>query len=246
MICTAHIVCPSLCSLQGAAGLDGGPSFNAAAMPRSAGAIVDVSLLVSNPYYVCWAGHHRVPGIIAAVSLPAFVAGLPALTLWWLYRDPWVRAAAAAAVAAVDHGTSAQKLSDRRRGSSVGDVFVGVDNPMAIERGRRGVPPSPTDSALVAPPAAPPVPDPLLGVFFYDYKPSSWHTKHADLGLLLILSLFRALLPRPATLGLLIGKTVVLCAAIFSACVHVLWTRPYLEADAWMGWVRHPILIQLH
>jgi len=50
---------------------------------------------------------------------------------------------------------------------------------------------------LYGPLARAPLPDPALGVFFYDYKPAAWYTKHLDLGLLLLLSLFRALLPRP-------------------------------------------------
>jgi len=88
-----------------------------------------------------------------------------------------------------------------------------------------------------------PSPDPALGVFFYDYKPAAWYTKHLDLGLLLLLSLFRALLPRPTTLAGIAGKTATVCVALLASCAHVLWVRPYLEADAWMGWVRALLLM---
>lgn len=190
---------------------------------------------------MCWAGHHRVPGVVAAVVCVTFVAGLPALTLWWLLRDPWVKTEADnfAAAAVVTRTSDADNMPSKTPSDKPDDALVGVDNPMTVTRGMRGNLLLPASGSVPVAPAPPsPSPDPLLGVFFYDYKPTAWHTKHVDLGLLLLLSLFRALLPRPAALGVLLAKTTVLCIALLGACVHVLWTRPYLEADAWMGWVR--------
>lgn len=182
---------------------------------------------------MCWTGSHRVPGIVAATAIVAYVAGLPTLTFWWLLRDPSVKLAAAASAAAAKADRLASTAGqDSQSNSEPGGVLV--DNPMVVKCDRVGQ--SHRRDAVPSPP--PPSPDPLLSVFFYDYKPSAWYTKHIDLGLLLILSLFRALLPRPATLGMLLAKTTTLCIVIIGACVHVLWARPYLEADSWMGWVR--------
>lgn len=219
-------------SIQGAAGLNGGPPFNIASSSRAAVARLDV--LASNPFFVCWAGHHRSLGVVAAITLVFFVAGLPLLTLWWLLKDPWVRSESRAA------NDATPMLIDSSVGNDAAthNVFIRVDNPMGIERGG-GAASAALHSAHAAErlTASLVLPDPLLGVFFYDYKPTAWYTKLVDLALLLLLSLYRALLPRPATLGSIVAKAGTLCAALLVACVHVLWTRPYLDADAWMGWV---------
>jgi len=40
-----------------------------------------------------------------------------------------------------------------------------------------------------------------------------------------------------------VSKATVICAVLLASCVHVLLARPYLEADAWMGWVRALLLM---
>jgi hypothetical protein len=85
--------------------------------------------------------------------------------------------------------------------------------------------------------------DPVLGLFFYDYKPRFYYMRHLELALLFLLCIFRALLSRPTTLALINVKVVVICLALFGSLVHVLWARPFLDADAWMGWVRAMLLV---
>jgi len=69
-----------------------------------------------------------------------------------------------------------------------------------------------------------------LGVF------SPHRPTHLDLGLLLLLSLFRALLPRPTDLAGIAAKTAAVCAALLASCPHVLWARPNLRRTrGWAG-----------
>ena len=92
-----------------AASFDGGAAVAAAAAASASGtrasssAVVSLSVLVSQPSFVCWAagGSHRPAGVLAAVTLAWYVVGMPALTLWWLVWDPWVRARRSAAAAAL-------------------------------------------------------------------------------------------------------------------------------------------------
>ena len=228
------LVCDSISlSALGASLLDGGPTLAAAASPDE---LVRLSVSSSNPYFVCWSwsGHHAGVGSLAAIVLPLYVLGLPALTLWWLWRDPWVAAEVM-----------------REKAASVGHAYTpgprGIDDVSGKEGNAAAssldlASPTVDFDTTVSPPAtgsSPAVlPDPLLGVFFYDYKPTAWYTKHIDLVILLLLSLLRALLPRPDGIGGIVAKAAVICVTLLAACAHVLWFRPYLDADAWMGWVR--------
>ena len=230
------VVCnPVVLSAQGASSLDGGPPLSPGTPPD---AVVSLYVSARNSFFVCWAGHHAGVGALAAVVLPVYVFGLPALTLWWLWRDPWVTAEVRRAEAISGGEAYAPSPSqpsargvDDCVGAGAGSARTSLDlSPPAVELALASA--QPGEGA----PAA--VPDPLLGVFFYDYKPTAWYTKHIDLALLLLLSLFRALLPRPADLIGIVAKAAAICTALLAASVHVLWARPYLDADAWMGWVR--------
>lgn len=99
------------------------------------------------------------------------------------------------------------------------------------------IPPYPsTDAALP--------PDPVLQVFFFDYRPAAgWFMRHVELMLLLTLSILRALLPWPVTLSGIIVKTSISVSALLFALVTVIWVRPFLASEAWMGWVRALLLL---
>lgn len=87
------------------AALDGG-----GAIPRAA---KSVSVLSSNPFFVCWSGSHAGAGGVAAVTLLLYVIALPVLTLAWTWqaaraesKQAWARRAPApeAPSAACDDG----------------------------------------------------------------------------------------------------------------------------------------------
>lgn len=67
--------------------LDGGGSVS---VPPGA-ASVSAPLLVSNPFFVCWAGSHRPMAYLSIATLIAYTAGLPLVVFVWLRRDPWLR-----------------------------------------------------------------------------------------------------------------------------------------------------------
>lgn len=214
----------------GAASLDGGPPVDLSSA-SARGGVVSLSVSAYNPFYVCWRGSATVPMVLAAAVIPIYVVGMPALSLWWLWRDPWVRFAMRKDGERKDPGAQQPVL----------DSFSGV-NPLARQPSPV-LPPKDSGSPTAQPDSPGVEPDPRLGVFFYDYKPTAWYTKHIDLALLLLMSLFRALLPRPTSLGIIAGKTTIISAALLAACVHVLWVRPYIEDNAWMVVVRAMLLV---
>lgn len=67
--------------------------------------------------------------------------------------------------------------------------------------------------------------------------------RHVELGLLVILSALRAVLPWPTTLGAIALKAALLSVSLLAALVTVLVVRPFLAAEAWMGWVRALLLL---
>lgn len=220
------LVCDSVSlTALGASLLDGGPALDATAAPDE---LIRLSVSSSNPYFVCWSssGHHAGVGTLAAIVVPLYVLGLPIMTLWWLWRDPWVAAEVRRTKTASVGGTYIP------RSYAISDTSGSEGNVSSLELA------SPTVELGDCGSASSALPDPLLGVFFYDYKPTAWYTKHIDLGILLLLSLLRALLPHPGGISGIAAKTAVICVALLAACAHVLWFRPYLDSDAWMGWVR--------
>jgi len=128
---------------------------------------------------VCWSstGHHRAAGILAAVIVAFVVVGLPALTFAWVWRDPWL------SVFANDPHLSDYKLrkDTASPARSTSDVVFKQRFSLLSDSSAKGEARGST-----------PLMDPLLGVF-YGYKPEAWYTKHLDLLLLLLLSLYRSL-----------------------------------------------------
>ena len=90
----------------------------------------------------------------------------------------------------------------------------------------------------------PPTPHPPTQVFFFDYRPAAgWYMRHVELGLLVILSAMRAVLPWPTALGSIALKAGLLSTSLLAALVTVLVVRPFLASEAWMGWVRALLLL---
>jgi hypothetical protein len=75
--------------------LDGGGGSSAAAEASSdsrAASTADVSVLDSNPYFVCWAegGSHKPAGDLAAATLVLYSIGFLPIVFIWLRRDAWL------------------------------------------------------------------------------------------------------------------------------------------------------------
>jgi hypothetical protein len=70
---------------------DGGSTIHHETSPGSGGT-VRVPVLVSDPFYVCWAagGSQRPAGIFACISLIFYSAALPAVTFYWVWNDAWL------------------------------------------------------------------------------------------------------------------------------------------------------------
>ncbi len=92
-------------------------------------------LLVSNPFYECFSGDHRLPGYMALVLLVVYIIGYPVLTFLWVRRR--IQAvlaksqASAAYLAAVDRVRAAKAARRAVRKSSVGGIG---GNPRSILR----------------------------------------------------------------------------------------------------------------
>lgn len=48
--------------------------------------LVAVSLLTSNPSFVCWSGSHKPAGVLAVITLFVYSVGFPLLTVCWAWR----------------------------------------------------------------------------------------------------------------------------------------------------------------
>lgn len=217
---------PVIVSPLGATGFDGALVSHMDLGSRTA--LASMPIYTADPYYVCWSGSHRRPGVLAAIMVPLYVIGLPVLTFYWLWCDPWLRARVRAPILAASAGGDVASASTEQSLNTHTSVSP-------ISKRSQSQPVSQCHDVAAA--------DPLLDVFFYDYKPSAWYTKHLDLCLLFLLSVFRALLPRPTSIVAIVCKAFTISAALLLSCVHVVWARPYLEEDAWMGWVRALLLL---
>jgi hypothetical protein len=231
-------------SATGAAALDGGAAATAAAI--SAKSSVVVSVLDSNPYFVCWAGggSHLAAGILAAIALALYVCTLPMLTLWWTWqsahKDLRMTCAVLLRLCACLVGCRTQRDATRKVITAVGNPLHGQqgDEPHQRTRARHSSPDSGGGGEGAMEGA-----DPALAPLLADYEQHGWYSKTIDLVLLLLLSLLRALLPRPASLAVVAVKAVVAGSALLAVAALVLVTRPYLRTDAWKRWVRALLLL---
>ena len=146
-------------SAVGASALNGGPSLASTASPD---ALVTVTVSSSNPYHVCWYGDHAGVAALALIVIPLYVIGLPVLTLWWLWLDPWV-------------ATEVRRVTSASGGAAYAQQSIGVGDGAGSDS---NAPPSSLDLAkhpvafdVVSNPAnesesvSSARPDPLLGVF---------------------------------------------------------------------------------
>lgn len=142
--------------------------------------IVSVSVLSSNPFYVCWAtdGAHNTAGAIAVISLAVVVIGFTLASLWAVFRQ------------------QQDMFAPQKRGG-VFRCSVEVESdrsnvPVVINPLRQGAaavqvipPPEPARLALDT--------SPLLTAFLSDYRPGAWYTRHADLALSLLLAILQVM-----------------------------------------------------
>jgi hypothetical protein len=72
--------------------LDGGGGSSAADGASSSSGVVEVSVLASNPYFVCWSegGAHKPAGDLAAATLVLYLISLFPIVFLWLRRDVWL------------------------------------------------------------------------------------------------------------------------------------------------------------
>ena len=161
-------------------------------------------------------------GVLGAVSLAIYVAGLPLVTLLWLVADPWLPAAMAAEKALA---AAAIKKRAAAAGASRKDLRGGTADSVSLTP----VAPHPEPS---------PTPNPLLAPFQSDYRPRVWVTKHLDLGATLTLAALQAWLPLPQTLALAVSKAAIIAAVLLPLAAFVAAVQPYPAQDAWKAPVR--------
>lgn len=245
------LVCDSVSMAPaGVQRLNGGSSLVASASP---GASLQVSTLVSNPFFVCWArdGAHRPIGILAVVTLVAYVIALPALTLRWALVDRGLRAPIAPGAekgrqSFLGRLRALSRAFQRRPDDATVLNIATTHNPMARCATHQLETPagSPSHRGSSASIASPPVRvDPIVAPLVSDFTPDAFYTKWVDLGLLLLLSLLRALMPRPATVVSIVLKASIACAGILAVALHVAVVRPFPRRDSWKGWVRFFLLL---
>ena len=233
---------------SGIAAMDGGAAALAAAV--SSRAPIDVSVLSSNSYFVCWStdGSHRAAGMVAAVTLVLFVAFMPSLTLFWAWQA--LSPAATSRARMSPRGLSRVCRCVRRtalplsaHSPSLGhpqeaDDAYSSPNPITKARDQNMTGPSdvkPDSSAALS--------NPLLVALLGDYREAAWPTRFVDLALLLILALLSTLLARPTGVAQIAAKAGVSCAALLLAAGYVAWARPFHATDTWKGWVRVLLLL---
>lgn len=249
--------CSALTTVVGSVtALDGGSAAAAAATlttPTAAGrsAMVVVHVLQKNPYFVCWEGSHRAAGILAAATMALYIATLPVVLLGWSWKDPWLQEQLHQECKLEPETNPASCTCKRRRSDDVthasGERFV--QNPMRTRavrhHGKLGasLATAPAGSGTSSPsPRRNDAPDTILQPVLKDYVPAAWYTKLADVLLLLVLALLRALVPRPTNVTLISMKAAVSCTFLLAVCAHVLLVRPYVPQQAWKNWVRALLL----
>ena len=186
--CTAASV-----SLTGCSSLDGCTGGGSGS--RGRGSTVAVRVLVSNPYYVCWApgAAHITAGGVAAATIVFVVVAFPAATCWAVWRESG-RGRRKAGLLAAQAGTSGFGGANEASTVVVNPMRrQGVSGPETQPGRRPGVWEGAPEQKMLAP-------------FLSDYRPEAWYTRHADLGLTLLLAALQVRLLAcacPACLGTL-------------------------------------------
>jgi hypothetical protein len=249
--CRDNVITPSA-----AAFLDGGGAASFGVTGASATTVV--SVLSSDPFFVCWSpgSSQRPAGILACIALVAYIASLPCAVWFWLLREVALHGASTAiprestpleraVLPPLEPTVNPLFASGRRKPTS--------DHVATLEARRR----EPSDSAAAA--AATPLPvtlqvgdiafhpqpacDPLLAPFLADYRPGAWYTKHLELGLLVVLAVIQALLARPVTLALVVTKALVVTVSTLGMAAFMLLWSPFPPLAAWKRPVRVGLLL---
>lgn len=197
-----------------AAPLNGGPALSSG---TAGSAAVRVSLLVDNPYYVCWArgGQQTAAGALAIVTFVVVVIGLPLGCLVVLLRDSGerrVRCSACWSEACSRGGSGSGPAPSLRR--------LCTRLPSFRKRPLLAVAWTSAQPRILRDPVAPAAlrdrvalatmrnpmqlrslgsvstPEPsgsggeplLLAAFLSDYRPGAWYTRFADVALTLLIS----------------------------------------------------------
>ena len=191
--------------------LDGAPDITQQATAQK---LILLSVLRTNPYFVCWSGSHREAGVLAAAAIAFFVLGFPLTVLAWLVCPA---------------------LFSRRQGS-------GSDAPRVPKfRSKRSWRRAADRTCIRCAPRG--EPDQLFAPVVSDFLPVAWYTKFIDLALLLLLSVLHALLPSPETVETVALKAGLSAAAALAVAAHVALFRPYEFVERWKGPVRVLLLL---
>lgn len=213
--------------------LDGGTAYISAAASNSRSTI-DVPLLSSDPFFVCWAGSHRPAGYFAIATIVFGIGGFSALTFWWILRDPWLLAQLEALPPGGRVSALVAWAQSVRRATTGAKTALG--DPAELVAAVWASAPKAT--------AASATPDPCLEAFFADagYGPHVWHFRHLDLLAVLVLATLEALIPRPTTLQAVLLKALVSEVDLVGLLVLLLVARPYTTGHRWKLPVRALLL----
>ena len=249
--CASAAVSPAGCASLN--GCSGGTGSNG---DGGRGRLVAVSLLASNPYYVCWAtgGAHYGAGGLAVAALAVAVVTFPIAFLYAAYTEQWV------------DSLLQRNLQKGQVGDDTGKALEAsavVFNPLRLRAATAE--PAAGQAALPAE-GSHTAAGPLLAPFLSDYRPAAWYTRHADLALTLLLAALQVLLrvlscrasdtthelpipraqafvPTPASKATLLAKAAVIITSMLALTVHTLWVRPFTPLQAWKGPVRAALLV---
>lgn len=165
---TAHVSAASCSSFNGCTGSGWGSTG------RGGGSTVKVSLMTSNPYYICWApgAAHIAAGGLAAATLVFVVVVFPSATLWALWR--------------LRPGCIHKKAEGVTGGRSNGDAEKAPPSSVLINPMRRKHTTLSYTGSVSHPQEA--FHGYLLAPFLLEYRHNSWYTRHIDLVLIVLLA----------------------------------------------------------
>jgi hypothetical protein len=191
--------------------LDGGSSI--AVGPTGT---VSVSILASDPFFVCWAssGRHLGAATFAVIAMVIAIVVGPLALYYRVRRDSWLRV----------------RLAKNRLSCSARALMCCQDE-QHIDL---------DDEELLASAEDPSI---LLAPIVTDFRPVTWYTKFIDIALTIVLSCVNALLQRPTTLLLILAKAGIIVFATLAIALFVVIMRPYRADRAWMGLVRAMLLV---
>jgi hypothetical protein len=186
-----------------------------------------VSVMASDPYVVCYEGSHRTLALFAWVVAIVYVIGFPALSFLVVSRrlnhiiSNGATGAEWSKIVSTTHAASSGKsaLSGLHNLWGTRWIFVSCCSKDAATRRRLAtyVNNSPGVRADQS----------LLYFTAGDIKPSMFWMMHADLALLLVLSVLVSSWRSPQNLAQLIGKLVVTVGALWTAAALYVRAQPY-------------------